>query len=305
MTFALVSFTFFVRAAGGDGADGNKRRRDEYEDEDDGTDTRRLFATLMANAAELDIARSDLRLLMKETKLKLRKYDVELRQYGNSIGRGSISKTSTKCDVEAVRRAMQDIPKIWRPIPCINHGTSSYGMKHRLERWRRDNGVPISGRYVSNGDFTMAMQALGYVSCWKTSDARPDSWIDPALNEATDVNACFNAEEIGRPFREFIEEEGPEPFNYPHVQACETFSDGDTAHVCCFCGELTTHCGMRYDCLQGEFMIRNPVTGRYESVLGVVYACDECVKKENAGDRNSLLIGGHLFVNYGSSRMND
>jgi hypothetical protein len=75
---------------------------------------------------------------------------------------------------------------------------SSYGLKHRVERWHRRND-PGCDAYVANGCFLMAAIRLGFifspipqVYCWKTSKGSYEQFNAFLNISSKSVNAADN-----------------------------------------------------------------------------------------------------------------
>lgn len=93
---------------------------------------------------------------------------VFLSQYGNHAGQNSIQSMSDffdkhqrgdLFDIEAIHRAMQEIPFIFQPASTWS-GKNSYAFKHLVEHWRQKRN--IANPYITNGDFVLAMVMCGY-----------------------------------------------------------------------------------------------------------------------------------------------
>ncbi|MDR3549869.1 MAG: hypothetical protein P4L31_00510 [Candidatus Babeliales bacterium] len=64
---------------------------------------------------------------------------------------------------ENIKRAMKEIPLIWNEAKTISKNNStSYGMKHVLEHYRRAKYENDSNPYICNNDFIIAMFRLGF-----------------------------------------------------------------------------------------------------------------------------------------------
>jgi hypothetical protein len=94
-------------------------------------------------------------------------------------------------DVPNIKQAMLEIPRLIRPRHKGDprEGVTSYGGKHVLERYRMYK-YDI-GKYISNGEFIVAMCLLGFA---------PKEW-------STDINQLFVATYINRDCPEFDFEE--------------------------------------------------------------------------------------------------
>jgi hypothetical protein len=150
-----------------------------------------------------DYSNDELHEFVRELMEKFDALGCRLSRYGNSQSDAALASASAGAaaadasggseirdfDLRAIRRAAVDIEAsgIWSPLKNITkrYGTS-YGQKHLLERWRRDNPTLRSGGeaavdcYVTNGDFIMAMLSCGYRASFR---------YDGALQ----VNCRFNA----------------------------------------------------------------------------------------------------------------
>jgi hypothetical protein len=107
--------------------------------------------------------------------------------------------------VPNIKQAMLEIPRLIRPRVKGDPrgGVSSYGGKHVLERYRSyKNEV---GKYISNGEFMVAMCLLGF---------KPKEW-------SSDINQQFDATYINRDCPEFDFEEFYEAFESKFTFWCE------------------------------------------------------------------------------------
>lgn len=95
--------------------------------------------------------------------------DVRLSPYGNEIGEGSISKTpdalfddqdvmAEHFNIERMTEAIIQISYLFKPAQTRSKW-SSYGGKHFLEK---DDRCTLSNKYITNGDFIVAMILSGY-----------------------------------------------------------------------------------------------------------------------------------------------
>ena len=86
---------------------------------------------------------------------------IHLSPYGNDTGGGSLiteieynmEKRTAAFDLQRITEAITEIPQYFKPQRVYSKA-SSYALKHHLEE--------KTGRYITNGDFIMAMVLSGY-----------------------------------------------------------------------------------------------------------------------------------------------
>ena len=108
-------------------------------------------------------------------------------------------------DVPNIKQAMLEIPRLIRPRKKGDprEGVTSYGGKHVLERYRMyKNEV---GKYISNGEFMVAMCLLGF---------KPKEW-------SININQLFVATYINRDCPEFDFEDFYQSFESKFTFWCE------------------------------------------------------------------------------------
>lgn len=85
-----------------------------------------------------------------------------------------------------IERAMLEIPKFLTKQIKINESSSSYGLKHDLEKYRTFMHDPD---YISNGEFIMAMFLLGYQA--RMAENYPNLYFNYArLHKCRGRNYC-------------------------------------------------------------------------------------------------------------------
>ena len=62
---------------------------------------------------------------------------------------------------ENIKRALNEIVFIIKERKTFNKKISSYGLKHVLEKYRKKI-IGYGNYYISNGDFILAMEMMGY-----------------------------------------------------------------------------------------------------------------------------------------------
>jgi hypothetical protein len=91
-------------------------------------------------------------------------------------------------DVENIRQAIEEIPKVFFKTRGQQKGMSSYSGKHVLEQYRETHGDNNTKyRYISNGCFIIAMMYKGYVP----------KLVKKMKKNCYSPNVCLNSREQG------------------------------------------------------------------------------------------------------------
>lgn len=104
--------------------------------------------------------------------VNLERQNIYLSEYGNHAGRGAILKRDIYEKSKNNNTLFASLEVIDRIRKNIRHAftmhskwavESSYGLKHYLEEWRKENNHDTAdGDYLTNGDFILAMILEGY-----------------------------------------------------------------------------------------------------------------------------------------------
>ncbi|KAJ3036741.1 hypothetical protein HK097_003746 [Rhizophlyctis rosea] len=95
--------------------------------------------------------------------------EIQLTEYGNILGRGSLvsdppcpkedyEATARLFDLAMINSCVLDIPEVFKRATSYSQATS-YGLKHAYEA--------RTGKYVRNGEFIVAMALSGFPVKWK------------------------------------------------------------------------------------------------------------------------------------------
>jgi len=102
-------------------------------------------------------------------------------------------------DVENIRQAIEEIPKVFFKTRGQQQRMSSYSGKHVLEQYRATHGDDNTKyRYISNGCFIIAMMYKGYVPKLKRMMKKncycPNVWLNSREQEGRrilpDASSC-------------------------------------------------------------------------------------------------------------------
>lgn len=114
--------------------------------------------------------------------------DINLTTYGNTWAPGSLTEDheAATWNIQYLQDAVRDIPYVFCQQTKFNRGSTSYGLKHELERWRSKRGVQSDrGSYIANGEFIVALLILGYKCSFVNTTTKQNS-----------VNAQFNIKRV-------------------------------------------------------------------------------------------------------------
>lgn len=112
--------------------------------------------------------------LLYDDKIYLSKFGVS-----DDPSQHNIEPFLTESSLKNISDAIEQIPEIWTSRKTINKCSSSYGLKHVLERYRKKQH-PGTNSYISNGEFIVAMGLAGYF--YKKKKGYPNIFFNISSN---------------------------------------------------------------------------------------------------------------------------